>query len=221
MNKQRAGLLGATVLIMLPPIAAGQGRMASGRAEAVSSASSNRVEPLRVLGGTMLGHVVHGETRVAGRTTPFNLVLGRADLEGGQLRFKSTFELVAGRSKSRSEVTATITGSTAKPINFWARAQMAPVKDPSTLMTSLYQLPEPGTGCEVLFFRLALPAPIRARIGAGPAPLQLGVALASSDNQSGHELNRQICRIIGTSKDSRDPALASRLDELNRLLTTQ
>lgn len=81
---------------------------------------------------------------------------------------------------------------------------------------SLYTAIDAGSGCDVLYLKMQLPAPLAARAGTSE-PVQLGVVLAPLDNQRGVEINQHVCRIVRAlaSGQSFEPHLA----QLNRLLS--
>lgn len=72
----------------------------------------------------------------------------------------------------------------------------------------------PVTGCEVMFFRVALPP--RYAAAAGGPNVQLNVAFARLDNQAGLEIGRHVCRVasaLGSGEDA-----AAEVADLNRAL---
>jgi hypothetical protein len=86
---------------------------------------------------------------------------------------------------------------------------------------SLYAQAEMGTGCGVFFLSLDLPPRLRASMGAGERPVQLGVVLAPLDNRTGEEVNRRICAIFRMSGDkSTSNRLSEYVDEFNRYLAS-
>jgi hypothetical protein len=86
---------------------------------------------------------------------------------------------------------------------------------------SLYAQSEMGTGCGVFFLSMDVPPRLRAAIGAGQRPVQLGVVLAPFDNRLGEEVNRRICAIVRMSGDkSADSRLSASVEELNRFLAS-
>jgi hypothetical protein len=87
---------------------------------------------------------------------------------------------------------------------------------------SLYSQAEMATGCGVLFLSLDVPQRLRAAMGAGSRPLQLGVVLAPLDNRLGEDINRRICAIVQLSGDqSGDRRLQSSVEEFNRFLASK
>ncbi|HKP86019.1 MAG TPA: hypothetical protein VJZ26_07985, partial [Blastocatellia bacterium] len=86
---------------------------------------------------------------------------------------------------------------------------------------SLYAQAEMGTGCGVLFLSIDLPTRLRAQMGAGTWPVQLGVVLAPMDNRIGEEVNRRICAIVRMSGDkSAGGRVSTSVDEFNRFLAS-
>lgn len=86
---------------------------------------------------------------------------------------------------------------------------------------SLYAQAEMGTGCELFFLSMDVPPQLRAGMGAGPRPLQLGVVLAPFDNSLGDEINRRICAIVRMSGDkSAAGRLSASVEEFNRFLAS-
>jgi len=84
---------------------------------------------------------------------------------------------------------------------------------------SLYAQAEKEIGCGVFYLSMEVPGHLRAAMGAGAPPVQLGVMLAPLDNRAGEEINRRICAIVRmTSGKSGDNRLSASVDDLNRLL---
>lgn len=87
---------------------------------------------------------------------------------------------------------------------------------------SLYSQAEMATGCGLIFLRLDVPQRLRAAMGAGAQPLQLGVVLAPLDNRLGEDINRRICAIVQLSGDkSGDRRLTASVEEFNRFLASK
>ena len=86
---------------------------------------------------------------------------------------------------------------------------------------SLYAQAEMTTGCGLIFLSLDLPARLRARMGAGVRPLQLGVVLAPVDNKLGEDINRRICALLQISSKSGENSLTASVEEFNRFLASR
>lgn len=85
---------------------------------------------------------------------------------------------------------------------------------------SLHAQAEIETACGVLFLSLDLTQPLRARMGAGPHPIQLGVVPAPIDNSLGEEITDNICAIVRIGGDKSNAGRLAKLAELNRLLAS-
>jgi hypothetical protein len=86
---------------------------------------------------------------------------------------------------------------------------------------SLYAQAEMGAGCGIFFLSINLPPRLRAPMGAGERPLQLGVVFAPLDNRIGEEVNRRICAILRMSGDkSASSRVSTFVDEFNRFLAS-
>ena len=153
-----------------------------------------KVETLRVLSGVMTG----ARIEILGRTAR-SYTLSSARLVDGKLQFTGTMS-------GRGVVISTLAGTTARATNPLPRASDtdAPRRTAVNEQTqSLYAATEIGSGCEMIFLRMA--------------GVQLGVVLAHRDNPKGEAINRAICRVrraLGAKADT-VPALES----LNRLLS--
>ncbi|HVF88237.1 MAG TPA: hypothetical protein VM866_11635, partial [Pyrinomonadaceae bacterium] len=75
-----------------------------------------------------------------------------------------------------------------------------------------------GSGCEIFFLKMQLPAPLTAAARASQ-PVQLGVVLAPMDNQAGEQINQRVCRVV-RSLDGKgeSKAIESQVAELNQML---
>ena len=85
---------------------------------------------------------------------------------------------------------------------------------------SLYAQAEIETACGVLFMSLDLTQRLRAAIGAGARPVQLGVVPAPIDNSLGKAITHNICAIMRISGDKSNAGRLAKLAELNRLLAS-
>ncbi|HVG17856.1 MAG TPA: hypothetical protein VNI02_02315 [Blastocatellia bacterium] len=86
---------------------------------------------------------------------------------------------------------------------------------------SLYAQAEMGTGCGVFFLSMDVPPRLRAAMGAGPLPVQIGVVLAPFDNSLGEEVNRRICALVRMSGDkSAGSRMSASVEEFNRFLAS-
>jgi hypothetical protein len=83
---------------------------------------------------------------------------------------------------------------------------------------SLYTAIDTGSGCEIFFLKMQLPAPLTAAARAS-LPVQLGVVLAPMDNQAGEQINQRVCRVV-RSLDGKgeSKAIESQVAELNQML---
>lgn len=76
------------------------------------------------------------------------------------------------------------------------------------------------TGCELMFLKMQLPMQLAASTRAGSQPVQLGVVLATIDNERGMEINQHICRIVrALNSGGKDREIETELTQLNRLLS--
>ena len=85
---------------------------------------------------------------------------------------------------------------------------------------SLYAQAEIETACGVLFMSLDVTQRLRAAMGAGPRPVQLGVVPAPIDNSLGEEITDNICAIVRISGDKSNAGRLAKVSELNRLLAS-
>ncbi|HVF91391.1 MAG TPA: hypothetical protein VNH22_15105 [Blastocatellia bacterium] len=86
---------------------------------------------------------------------------------------------------------------------------------------SLYAQAGMETGCGIFYLSVEMSPRLRAALGAGPRPVQLGVLLAPIDNRLGEEINRHICAIVRLSGDKPgDARLSESVEEFNRLLAS-
>jgi len=84
---------------------------------------------------------------------------------------------------------------------------------------SLYTKVDTGTGCEIFFLQMQLPAQLTAATRAS-RPVQLGVVIAPMDNQRGEEINKHVCRIVrslGSTQGGGQEA-ETQVAQLNQLL---
>jgi hypothetical protein len=180
-----------------------------------NSRDASSIEPLRTLNGVMRGPSIDGRFNQAGREIHFSFVLDGAAMANGGLRLNGTFR-AAGRAARAS---ATILASTARVRNPRSAStdQVYRKQDEPDSRASVGQDGQAVlvSGCEVLFLRL-IPGPkMQSLIGSGDT-IQLGVVLASLDNEAGEAINRLICRLAQGRLDG--PVAAKHIDELNRLL---
>ena len=76
-----------------------------------------------------------------------------------------------------------------------------------------------ATGCELMFFKMQLPAPLRAAAPARADAVQLGVMVPSLDNKRGEEINQRMCRIVrALDSGGYGAEVEAELAQLNRLL---
>jgi hypothetical protein len=171
----------------------------------VRQTAHGRVEPLRAINGQLRGRTITGQVLVKDRLSEFSLSLSKLEIVGTALQLTGT--LSVGRNiRIDQQIKARIAGSMARASNPW------PGPSDQT---------EKVAGCGVLFLSLDLTRRLRAAIGAGPRPVQLGVVLAALDNDRGEEINRGICAIVRMTTDrTSDARLAASIGELNRLLAS-
>lgn len=83
---------------------------------------------------------------------------------------------------------------------------------------SLYATVDTGSGCEIFFLKMHLPAPLATAARAGQ-PVQLGVVLAPMDNKAGEQINQRVCRVVrGLGGGQEGKGLESQVAELNQML---
>ncbi|MBA3713113.1 MAG: hypothetical protein H0W76_11790 [Pyrinomonadaceae bacterium] len=84
---------------------------------------------------------------------------------------------------------------------------------------SLYTSVDTGTGCEIFFLQMQLPAHLTAASRAS-RPVQLGVVIAPMDNQRGEEINQHVCRIVRSlgSTPGGGQEAETQVAQLNQLL---
>ncbi|HYP28741.1 MAG TPA: hypothetical protein VE262_18665 [Blastocatellia bacterium] len=126
-----------------------------------------------------------------------------------------------GREAKSAEAAGQL-GQLAQSTQDTARKTPAPPGERTEQTQSLYAQAEAETGCGILFLSLELSPRLRAAIGAGPRPVQVGVLLAPTDNRLGEEINRRLCAIVRLSGDKPgDARLNAAVEELNRLLASE
>jgi len=86
---------------------------------------------------------------------------------------------------------------------------------------SLYTAIDTGSGCEIFFLKMQLPAQLTAAARASQ-PVQLGVVLAPMDNGVGEQINQRVCRVV-RSLDGKgeSKAIESQVAELNQMLSAR
>lgn len=83
---------------------------------------------------------------------------------------------------------------------------------------SLYTGIDTGSGCELMFLKMQLPAQIASAAHANQA-VQLGVVLAPMDNQRGEQINNHMCRIVRALNSKQDnESLRTSVAQLNQML---
>jgi hypothetical protein len=258
--KKQLWVIVAVGLMALPHVGAQQ-RARKGTPAGTSKAAG-RVEPLRTIGGNMMGNRI--TARSFDDRLVFDYTLRSASIVDGKLQFQG--ELSAGGSSPVAKEVATLTGTVARAANPWPSAasqpsrqarsaaqqpqgrearspeaasevgQLAqatqptarttptptapqgqrPAGEPNEQTQSLYAGAAVGTGCEIMFLKMKLPAPYATR---APEPVQLGVVLAPQDNQQGRQINQQICRIVRALDAKQSAAsIEEQVTQLNRLL---
>jgi hypothetical protein len=152
-----------------------------------SSASPATVEPLRVINGRMQGKTVSGSIAINAKPARFSFTLAKAGVIEDRLHLEGVFKL----DRLSDQVSATPAGTLAEPVNPRGGGSSEP-DQPRSAQLGLAE----GTGCEVLFLRLALTPRLRARLRARGGVLQMGVVLARDNNEAGEDINKSICRVV-------------------------
>jgi hypothetical protein len=158
---------------------------------------------------------------IAGAMTKIDNPWPQASDQPRQVDRKSkAAEQAQGREAKSPEVSGQL-GQLSQATQDTARKTPSPPGERNEQTQSLYAQAEAGNGCGVIFLKLTLPARLRAEVGAGREPLQLGVVTALFDNRTGEEINRQICRII-RARENRSAAsdMSASVQQLNRLLAS-
>jgi hypothetical protein len=218
-TRNRFALLLAVILLTNASGALAQKRAKAKRVAADSTAET--VEPLRVINGELSGRTVAGEFSANGRTAGFTFTFARAEIAGGRLQLGGAFSVDNQLSQA---LTARLVGVMAKAANPWPSAREEKPKDkskaPVTEQTqSLYVQADAATDCGALFLRMELPPRLRAAMGAGSEPMQMGIVLAPINNRKGEEVNHSICQVYKSlSNKAAGGNLSASLEALNRLL---
>ena len=245
-------------------------RRSGGRSSATAQRTRAVVEPLRALGGSMVGKTI--KARHGAASGGFDFTLTGARLLEGKLLFDGVFSEPDGSLSAGEAVSATLVGTLSRSrhprpgsgSSSRARAMQQAARQPqgreargpeaagqisqlsqatqSTARTtppapapegnkppapaggvteqtqSLYTAVETGSGCEVMFLKMELPA--RRGVAARAShPVQLGVVLAPTDNKAGEEINWAICRVVRMRDEGRDEQeIGKQLAQLNNLL---
>jgi hypothetical protein len=141
-----------------------------------------------------------------------------ADQPRKEDRKSQAAEQAPGREVRSPEATGQL-GQLAQATESTARKTPALPGERNEQSASLQAQAEATSGCGVMFLSLTLPPRLRARMGAGTGPIQLGVVLAPFDNRTGEAISRQICQIIRPpdgKSDGYNPSAS--LQQLNQLL---
>lgn len=206
-------------VIFLTDISAAFAQKRAPAKRAAVETTAETVEPLRVIGGEMSGRTVAGEFSANGRPAKFTFTLARAEIAGGRLQLSGAFSV---DNRLSQVLTARLVGMMATAGNPWpsAREERPKAKAQATEQTqSLYAQAEAATDCGALYLRMELPPRLRAAMGAGSEPMQMGIVLAPMDNRKGEEINHAICQIYKIlNNKAAGGNLSASLDALNRLL---
>ncbi|HKG22849.1 MAG TPA: hypothetical protein VKC34_13190 [Blastocatellia bacterium] len=125
-----------------------------------------------------------------------------------------------GRETKSAEASAQL-GQLAQSTQDTARKTPPAPGERNEQTQSLYAQAEAETGCGIFYLSLEVSPRLRAAMGAGPRPVQLGVVLAPVDNRLGEEINRRICAVVRLSGDKPgDARLTEGVEEINRLLSS-
>jgi hypothetical protein len=123
-----------------------------------------------------------------------------------------------GRETKSAEASAQL-GQLAQSTQDTARKTPPAPGERNEQTQSLYSQAEAETGCGILFLSMEVSPRLRAAMGAGASPVQLGVLLSPINNRAGEEINRRICAIVRLSGDKAGgDRLSASIEELNRFL---